>query len=201
MVETRRCCGAGMAGVTLFFLRSSAGSVSRRSQVSSKSHLLVAVPSAGRDLLLGDGVAGDTAWACLGECSSLYLILPFYVSISTTTTTNGRTSPDSRSGVLCLDRTACRFLRRTKPGRTQRKLSQNSLCLHGHCVHVCRAHALFPAPGFGFHSAADVGGGRRVFALVADGLGVRRVRRNRASGRVVGGIMGIGVGSWPRKGG
>ena len=188
-----------MAGVTLFFLRSSAGSVSRRSQVSSKSHLLVAVPSAGRDLLLGDGVAGDMAWACLGECSSLYLILSFYVSTSTTTTTttmtNGRTSSDSRSGVLCLDRTASRFLRRTKPGRTQGKLSQNSLYLRGHCVHVCRARFLFPIPGFGFYSAADVGGGRRVFALVADGLGVRRVRRNRASGRVVGGIMGIGVGS------
>ena len=59
-------------GVILFFHRSSVGSVSRRSQISSKSRLLVAVPSAGRDLLLGDGVAGDTASACLGECSSFH---------------------------------------------------------------------------------------------------------------------------------
>ncbi|ETW79658.1 hypothetical protein HETIRDRAFT_419328 [Heterobasidion irregulare TC 32-1] len=55
-----------MAGVnSCFFHRSSVGLVSRRSQVSSKSRLLVAVPSAERDLLLGDGVAGDTASACL----------------------------------------------------------------------------------------------------------------------------------------
>ena len=130
----------------------------------------------------------------------LYLILPFYVSISTTMTTNGRTSPDSRNGVLCLDRTASRSLRRTKPGRTQIKLSEINPYLRGHCVRVCCARFLFPAPGFGFHSAADVGGGRRVFALVADDLGERRGRQSRASGRVVGGIMGDGRGQLAARG-
>ena len=102
--------------------------------------------------------------------------------------------------MLCLDRTASRSLRRTKPGRTQIKLSEINPYLRGHCVRVCCARFLFPAPGFGFHSAADVGGDRRVFALVADDLGERRGRQSRASGRVVGGIMGDGRGQLAARG-